>query len=100
MDNPPKDRPKYSADLRKLHQHVHKGVHSSGAGVQYMSLKKKYPKKYADSFAEHRGERSFFRGRSVCSWCTGLESLVSACGSFFRRLLAPDWCWGEGLSLF
>jgi hypothetical protein len=55
--NAPKDRPKYGADLRKLHRYINKGVHSPGAAMQFTSLKRKYEKEYTELTVEARGQK-------------------------------------------
>jgi hypothetical protein len=55
--NAPKDRPKYGADLRKLHRYINKGVHSPVAAMQFTSLKRKYEKEYTELKAEGRGQK-------------------------------------------
>jgi hypothetical protein len=57
VNNAPKDRPEYSADLRKLHRYIRRGVHSPGAAMQYMSLKREYEKEYAELKVEARGQK-------------------------------------------
>jgi hypothetical protein len=57
LTNAPEEQPKYGADLRKLHRYIRKGMHSPGAGMRFMSLKKKYSKKYAELKAEAQGQR-------------------------------------------
>jgi hypothetical protein len=58
LANAPEDRPKkYGADLRKLHRYIRRGVHSPGAAMQYMSLKREYEKEYAELKVEARGQK-------------------------------------------
>jgi hypothetical protein len=58
--NAPKDRPKYGADLRKLHRYINKGVHSTGAGMRYASLKQRHPQAYHELKAEAQGQRELW----------------------------------------
>jgi hypothetical protein len=53
LANAPKDRPKkYGAGLSNLHLYIYKGVHSTGAGMHYRSLKAAHLKEYAELKAE------------------------------------------------
>jgi hypothetical protein len=65
LANAPEDRSKkkYGADLSKLHQYIHKGVHSPGAGMHYRSLKATHLKEYAELKAEaqRQGELLHYR---------------------------------------
>jgi hypothetical protein len=57
LSNAPKDRPKYGADLRKIHRYINKGVHSPGVAMQFTSLKRKYEKEYTELKVEGRGQK-------------------------------------------
>ena len=49
-----KDRPPgYRGDLRLLHQ---RGVRAQGAAMRFASLRRRYPKEYAELAAEARGQ--------------------------------------------
>ncbi len=52
----PKDHPRYVADLLTMHRFTVGGAHSIGVGMRHMSLKKKYPKEYAELKAEAMGQ--------------------------------------------
>ncbi len=54
--NAPKARPEYSADLRKLHRYINKGVHSPGAGIHFASLKAAHCREYVELKAEAQGQ--------------------------------------------
>jgi hypothetical protein len=52
LANAPEHWPKYGADLRKLHQYIHKGVRSPGAGMHFAVLKRKHRQAYRKLKAE------------------------------------------------
>ncbi len=49
-------RPKYTADLATMRRLITKGPRNAGAGMRFMSLRKKYPKEYAELKAEAQGQ--------------------------------------------
>jgi hypothetical protein len=53
----PKDRPPgYRGDLYVLYQNARKGVRSQGGAYRFHSLRRRYPKDYAEFAAEARGQ--------------------------------------------
>jgi hypothetical protein len=54
--NAPKDRPGYSADLRKLHRYIRRGVHSPGAAMHFITLKAVHRREYVELKAEAQGQ--------------------------------------------
>jgi hypothetical protein len=55
LANAPEERVEYGADLGMLYRFIQKGPTNAGTGMQYMSLKKKYHKEYAELKAEAQG---------------------------------------------
>jgi hypothetical protein len=56
LANASKDRPKYGADLRKLHLYINKGVHSPGAAMHFTTLRAAHRKEYVELKAEAQGQ--------------------------------------------
>ena len=53
----PKDRsPQYRADLYALHRYANEGVRAQGEAMRFASLRRRYPKGYAELAAEARGQ--------------------------------------------
>ena len=53
----PEDRPPgYRGDLRLLHRYINEGVRAQGPAMRFASLRRKFPKEYAEFWAEARGQ--------------------------------------------
>jgi hypothetical protein len=53
----PEDRPPgYRGDLRLLHRYANEGVRAQGSAMRFASLRRRYPKEYAELAAEARGQ--------------------------------------------
>jgi hypothetical protein len=53
----PEDRPPgYRGDLHLLHRYANEGVRAQGPAVRFASLRRRYPKEYAELKAEARGQ--------------------------------------------
>ncbi len=53
----PQDRPPgYRGDLRLLHRYANEGVRAQGPAMRFASLRRRYPKEYAELAAEARGQ--------------------------------------------
>jgi hypothetical protein len=57
IENAPRGRPKYAADVSMMHRLMIRGSHSAGEGMRLGSLKAKCPKEYGELRAERRGQQ-------------------------------------------
>ena len=57
LENAPRRRPKYAADLSMMHRLIIRGPRNAGEGLRLGSLKAKYPKEYGALRAEQQGQQ-------------------------------------------
>lgn len=57
LEDAPRKRPGYAADLLMLRRLITRGPRNAGEGMRLGSLKAKYPKEYGELMAEERGQQ-------------------------------------------
>ena len=57
LEDAPRDRPKYAADLSMMHRLITRGTRNAGEGMRLGSLKAKYRREYGELRAERQGQQ-------------------------------------------
>jgi hypothetical protein len=57
LEDPPRRRPGYAADLSMMHRLIARGPSNRGESMQFGSLKAKYRKEYGELRAERQGQQ-------------------------------------------